>query len=65
MFLAKFGQTVYQDRETIGTGNDEIQGYITAFKSRLQTVFTDRRRLKFYKRDLFIPDESFISRYDF
>lgn len=26
MFLAKFGQTVYQDRETIGSGNDEIPG---------------------------------------
>lgn len=26
MFLAKFGQTVYQDRETIGQGNDEIAG---------------------------------------
>lgn len=26
MFLVKFGQTVYQDRETIGSGNDLIQG---------------------------------------
>lgn len=26
MFLAKFGQTVYQDRETISSGNDEIPG---------------------------------------
>lgn len=26
MFLAKFGQTVYQDRETIGLGNDLIEG---------------------------------------
>lgn len=26
MFLVKFGQTIYQDRETIGSGNDLIQG---------------------------------------
>lgn len=26
MLLVKFGQTVYQDRETIGSGNDLIQG---------------------------------------
>lgn len=26
MFLVKFGQTVYQDRETIGSGNDLIEG---------------------------------------
>ncbi|MDO4163892.1 MAG: helix-hairpin-helix domain-containing protein [Bacteroides sp.] len=26
MFIAKFGQTVYQDRETIGSGNDLIPG---------------------------------------
>ena len=26
MLLVKFGQTIYQDRETIGSGNDLIQG---------------------------------------
>ena len=26
MFLVKFGQTVYQDRAPIGTGNDLIEG---------------------------------------
>ena len=26
MFLVKFGQTVYQDRATIGSGNDLIEG---------------------------------------
>lgn len=26
MFLVKFGQTIYQDRETIGSGNDLIRG---------------------------------------
>lgn len=26
LFLAKFGQTIYQDRETIGSGNDLIPG---------------------------------------
>lgn len=26
MFLVKFGQTAYRDRETIGSGNDLIEG---------------------------------------
>ena len=26
MFLVKFGQTIYEDRENIGSGNDLIQG---------------------------------------
>lgn len=26
LFIVKFGQTVYQDRETIGSGNDQIRG---------------------------------------
>ncbi len=40
MFLVKFGQTVYRDRETIGSGNDLIEGNT---KTDLQMQF----RVKF------------------
>ena len=40
MFLVKFGQTVYRDRETIGSGNDLIEGNT---KTDLQMQF----RIKF------------------
>lgn len=40
MFLVKFGQTAYRDRETIGSGNDLIKGNT---KTDLQMQF----RIKF------------------
>ena len=40
MFLVKFGQTAYRDRETIGSGNDLIEGNT---KTDLQMQF----RIKF------------------
>ena len=44
MFLVKFGQTAYRDRETIGSGNDLIEGNT---KTDLQMQF----RIKFLKNN--------------
>lgn len=42
MLLAKFGQTIYQDRESIGSGDDLIDGHL---KTDLQLQF----RIKLFK----------------